>query len=152
MAVLRTIVHLRNLGCKEVPEELSPTELPKQWRQPRRTMAPQGIMDVNWRRVEGGPKRQLQCSTQEFVPPVLRDDGKFQDIAYASRLLSETEKRHAPIEKEDWLGHLRSTGMTSSVRSSLFFLQMAALRHRHLRSVLVSLLTRCKRCLWSAGG
>lgn len=46
MAVLKTVVALQELGYKEPPDELAPTELPQQWRRPRKRMAPEAVMNV----------------------------------------------------------------------------------------------------------
>lgn len=75
MAVLKTVVALQELGYKEPPDELAPTELPQQWRRPRKRMAPEAVMNVNWRRVgEGCLLTPLQSTAREFVVPALTEE------------------------------------------------------------------------------
>lgn len=62
MAVLENVVLLQNGGYREAPEQLAPTELPQQWRRPRQAMAPELVMDLNWRMVaDGRPDNPLPC-------------------------------------------------------------------------------------------
>lgn len=128
MAVLKTIVHLQSLGYKEAPEELSPTELPQQWRRPRKTMAPQGVMDVNWRRVEEGrPMAQLQCSTQDFVPPVLTEQQKREAMTRLSESTNEANGCWAAILAESATARLVETQCGPSFESSAKDVQMPLL-------------------------
>ncbi|XP_040072516.2 uncharacterized protein LOC115329946, partial [Ixodes scapularis] len=56
LATLRLIILLKTKGYKETPPELSCTELPQQWRRPRRQgIRPMSVQDVDWRSPrEGG--------------------------------------------------------------------------------------------------
>ncbi|KAG0418012.1 hypothetical protein HPB47_005186 [Ixodes persulcatus] len=55
LATLRLIILLKTNGYKETPPELSCTELPQQWRRPRRQGIRPSVQDVDWRSPrEGG--------------------------------------------------------------------------------------------------
>lgn len=56
LAALRLLVLLKQKGFKEAPPELSCTELPQQWRRPRRQgIRPMAVQNVDWRSPrEGG--------------------------------------------------------------------------------------------------
>ncbi|KAH9366937.1 hypothetical protein HPB48_015810 [Haemaphysalis longicornis] len=128
MAVLRTVVHLQNLGYKETPEQLSPTERPQQWRRPRKTMAPQGVMNVNLRRIEGGlPMTQLQCSTQDFVPPALTEQQKRESMMRLSESTNEANGCWAAILADSATARLVKTQCGPSFEGSAKDVQMPLL-------------------------
>ncbi|KAL1444715.1 hypothetical protein MTO96_045430 [Rhipicephalus appendiculatus] len=69
LAALRLLVLLKQKGFKEAPPELSCTELPQQWRRPRRQgIRPMAVQNVDWRSPrEGGmgmpmPVRLFGCT------------------------------------------------------------------------------------------
>lgn len=98
MAVLSSILALQRLGYKEPPEELSPTELPQQWRRPRRAMAPEGVMSVSWRQVrEGRPLAPLQCTAREFLPPAVTEEEQREAVVKLSGSLNEGNSCWAAI-------------------------------------------------------
>lgn len=62
VAVIKTIALLQSLGYKHPPQELSCTELPQRWGHPRASMAPESVLDVNWRKIaEKKPSELLLC-------------------------------------------------------------------------------------------
>ncbi|XP_077557920.1 uncharacterized protein LOC144173311 [Haemaphysalis longicornis] len=101
MAVLKTVVALQELGYKEPPDELAPTELPQQWRRPRKRMAPEAVMNVNWRRVgEGCLLTPLQSTAREFMVPALTEEQQRVATIKLAEGLEETNSCWADILAE----------------------------------------------------
>ncbi|XP_064472412.1 uncharacterized protein LOC135386434 [Ornithodoros turicata] len=66
VAVLKTVARLLALGYKHIPDELACTELPQQWGRPRAVLAPENVMQVNWRRLgEDRPEEPLHCKLSD---------------------------------------------------------------------------------------
>lgn len=103
MGVLRTVSLLQAKGFSEAPEQISCTDLPQQWRVPRRNSKGRSIQEVDWRSVrEGGlsvpkmgrPKdcrlyprnqQQQQAAQEELARNLLSDS---PECLFARGLLS----------------------------------------------------------------
>lgn len=103
MGVLRTVSLLQAKGFSEAPEQISCTDLPQQWRVPRRSSKGRSIQEVDWRSVrEGGlsvpkmgrPKdcrlyprnqQQQQAAQEELARNLLSDS---PECLFARGLLS----------------------------------------------------------------
>ncbi|XP_064482469.1 uncharacterized protein LOC135395153 [Ornithodoros turicata] len=128
MAVLRQILLLQSLGYKEPPEELAPTELPQQWRRPRKAMAPENIMDVNWRRVgEGRPLTPRQCTIRQFVHNHIAHEKQVEASVSMAKALEQTHGCWSAILAEAPSCHVIETQSGPSFVGSAKAVQMPSL-------------------------
>ncbi|KAG0419401.1 hypothetical protein HPB47_004146, partial [Ixodes persulcatus] len=90
MAVLENVVLLQNGGYREAPEQLAPTELPQQWRRPRQAMAPELVMDLDWRMVaDGRPDNPLPCRLYDTRKRARTESEQREATAKLGRSLQE---------------------------------------------------------------
>ncbi|KAH7939261.1 hypothetical protein HPB52_009718 [Rhipicephalus sanguineus] len=91
LAALQLLIFMRKRGYKEAPPELSCTELPQQWRRPRRQgIRPVSVQEVDWRspRENGVPE---PTPRRLFDARAVKDDEKEQldSLHQLGRVLKE---------------------------------------------------------------